>query len=76
VAKTVGRTLTSLGFKNTWIVADGFSGNKGWLQSRLGTDSYNFSFAEVLSPSRIIPASVRGFGTTSQSSTKLLPGAD
>ncbi|CAJ1944294.1 unnamed protein product [Sphenostylis stenocarpa] len=76
VAKTVGRTLTSLGFKNTWIVADGFSGNKGWLQSRLGTDSYNFSFAEVLSPSRIIPAAVRGFGTTRQSSTKLLPGAD
>ncbi|KAH1132314.1 hypothetical protein AAZX31_05G015300 [Glycine max] len=76
VAKTVGRTLTSLGFKNTWIVADGFSGNKGWLQSRLGTDSYNFSFAEVLSPSRVIPAAVRSFGTTSQSSTKLLPGAD
>lgn len=76
VAKTVGRTVTSLGFKNTWIVADGFSGNKGWLQSRLGSDSYNFSFAEVLSPSRIIPAAVRGFGTTSQSSTKLLPGAD
>ncbi|RDY06514.1 Calcium sensing receptor, chloroplastic [Mucuna pruriens] len=39
VAKIVGRSLTSLGFKNTWIVADGFSGNKGWLQSRLGTDS-------------------------------------
>ncbi|KAG4929874.1 hypothetical protein AAZX31_17G081600 [Glycine max] len=76
VAKTVGRTLTSLGFKNTWIVADGFSGNKGWLQSRLGTDSYNFSFAEVLSPSRVIPAAVRSFGTTSQSSTKLLPGAE
>ncbi|TKY54967.1 Calcium sensing receptor [Spatholobus suberectus] len=76
VAKIVGRTLTSLGFKNTWIVADGFSGNKGWLQSRLGTDSYNFSFAEVLSPSRVIPAAVRSFGTTSQSSTKLIPGAD
>ncbi|KAL9326312.1 hypothetical protein ACSQ67_006957 [Phaseolus vulgaris] len=76
VAKTVGRTVTTLGFKNTWIVSDGFSGNKGWLQSRLGSDSYNFSFAEVLSPSRIIPAAVRGFGTTSQSSTKLLPGAD
>ncbi|XP_014505979.1 calcium sensing receptor, chloroplastic [Vigna radiata var. radiata] len=76
VAKTVGRTLTSIGFKKTWIVAGGFSGNKGWLQSRLGTDSYNFSLAEVLSPSRIIPASVRAFGTTSQSSTKLLPGAD
>ncbi|XP_020226796.1 calcium sensing receptor, chloroplastic [Cajanus cajan] len=76
VAKIVGRTLTSLGFKNTWIVADGFSGGKGWLQSRLGTDSYNFSFAEVLSPSRVIPAAVRSFGTTSNSRTKLLPGAD
>ena len=75
-AKIVARSLTSLGFKNTWTVADGFSGNKGWLQSRLGTDSYNFSFAEVLSPSRVIPAAVRGFGTTSQSSGKLLPGAD
>ncbi|KAL4276123.1 hypothetical protein AHAS_Ahas20G0175700 [Arachis hypogaea] len=30
----------------------------------------------VVSPSRVIPAAVRGFGTTSQSSTKLLPGAD
>lgn len=75
-AKIVARTLTNLGFKNNWIVADGFSGNRGWLQSRLGTDSYNFSFAEVLSPSRVIPAAVRGFGTTSQSSGKLLPGAD
>ncbi|KAK7330227.1 hypothetical protein VNO77_24415 [Canavalia gladiata] len=76
IAKIVGRTLTSLGFSNTWIVADGFSGSKGWLQSRLGIDSYNFSLAEVLSPSRIIPAAVRGFGTTTQSSPKLLPGAD
>ncbi|KAK7265053.1 hypothetical protein RJT34_32669 [Clitoria ternatea] len=75
VAKIVGRTLTSLGFKNTYIVADGFSGNKGWLQSRLGTDVYKFSFAEVLSPSKVIPA-IRGLGTTSQSSPKLLPGAD
>lgn len=77
-AKIVARTLTGLGFKNTWIVGDGFSGGKGWLQSRLGTDSYKFSFAEVLSPSRIIPAGVRGgFGTTSRQSTqKLLPGAD
>ncbi|XP_057756490.1 calcium sensing receptor, chloroplastic-like [Arachis stenosperma] len=75
-AKIVARTLTSLGFKNTWIVADGFSRNKRWLQSRLGTDSYFSSFAEVLSPSRVIPAAVRGFGTTSQSSAKLLPGAD
>lgn len=68
-AKIVARVLTSLGFKNSWIVADGFSGSKGWLQSRLGTDSYNLSFAEVLSPSRIRPA--RRFGTTT--SRKLLP---
>ncbi|KAF7838588.1 calcium sensing receptor, chloroplastic [Senna tora] len=71
-AKIVARTLTSLGFKNCWIVADGFSGSRGWLQSRLGTDSYSFSFAEVLSPSRVIPA-VGRFGTTSG---KLLPGAE
>ncbi|PIN06281.1 hypothetical protein CDL12_21170 [Handroanthus impetiginosus] len=71
-AKIVARTLTKLGFKNCWIVTDGFSGSKGWLQSRLGTDSYNLSFAEVLSPSRVISAAGRRFGTTS--STKLLPG--
>lgn len=70
-AKLVAKYLTSLGFKNCWIVADGFSGGKGWQQSRLGTDSYNFSFAEVLSPSRVISGR---FGTTS--STKLLPGSD
>ncbi|KAL5059250.1 hypothetical protein RYX36_030854 [Vicia faba] len=76
-AKIVARTLTRLGFKNSWTIGDGFSGGKGWLQSRLGTDSYKFSFAEVLSPSRIIPAGVKSFGTTSrQSSQKLLPGAD
>uniref|UniRef100_A0A7N0SVZ9 Rhodanese domain-containing protein n=1 Tax=Kalanchoe fedtschenkoi TaxID=63787 RepID=A0A7N0SVZ9_KALFE len=70
-AKLVAKYLTSLGFKNCWIVADGFSGGKGWLQSRLGTDGYNFSFAEVLSPSRIIPGRI---GTTR--GTKLLSGSD
>ncbi|XP_021611753.1 calcium sensing receptor, chloroplastic [Manihot esculenta] len=69
-AKTVARALTSLGFKNCWIVADGFSGSRGWLQSRLGTDSYKLSFAEVLSPSRIIPGAARS------TNVKLLPGAD
>ena len=69
-AKMVARYLTALGFQNCWIVADGFSGSRGWLQSRLGTDSYNVSFSRVLSPSRVIPA-VRSFGTSS--STKLLP---
>ncbi|GMN57971.1 hypothetical protein TIFTF001_027064 [Ficus carica] len=74
-AKMVARALTSLGFKNCWVVADGFSGGRGWLQSRLGTDSYNLSFAEVLSPSRVIPA-VKRFGTTGStapSGQKLLP---
>ncbi|KAI3463847.1 hypothetical protein Pfo_020510 [Paulownia fortunei] len=71
-AKIVARTLTKLGFKNCWIVADGFSGSNGWLQSRLGTDSYNLSFAEVISPSRVISAAGRRFGTSS--SAKLLPG--
>ncbi|GAA0167007.1 protein phosphatase [Lithospermum erythrorhizon] len=72
-AKIVAKTLTNLGFKNCWIVTDGFSGSNGWLQSRLGTDSYNFSSAEVLLPSRVIPAAARCFGTTS--SAKLLPGS-
>ncbi|KAL3824702.1 hypothetical protein ACJIZ3_020731 [Penstemon smallii] len=71
-AKIVARALTKLGFRNCWIVSDGFSGGKGWLQSRLGTDSYNLSFTEVLSPSRIIPAASRRFGTSN--SAKLLPG--
>lgn len=78
-AKIVARTLTSLDFKNSWIVSDGFSGRRGWLQSRLGTDTYNFSFAEVISPSGVIPAAVRRFGTTSpsaQGGQKLLPGSD
>ncbi|XP_059303791.1 calcium sensing receptor, chloroplastic [Lycium ferocissimum] len=63
-AKTVAKSLTSFGFKNCWIMTDGFSGGRGWLQSRLGTDSYNFSFAEILSPSRVIPGAARRFGTT------------
>ncbi|KAL5723472.1 hypothetical protein ACHQM5_006870 [Ranunculus cassubicifolius] len=75
-AKIVAKTLTGLGFKNCWIMDDGFSGGRGWLQSRLGSDSYNLSFVEVLSPSRIITASKR-FGTTAsttvQSSRKFLP---
>ncbi|XP_009762078.1 calcium sensing receptor, chloroplastic [Nicotiana sylvestris] len=71
-AKTVAKTLTSLGFKNCWIMTDGFSGGRGWLQSRLGTDSYNFSFAQVLSPSRVIPAAARRFGTTG--TVRLLSG--
>ncbi|KAK9111937.1 hypothetical protein Scep_019456 [Stephania cephalantha] len=79
-AKSVAKALTSLGLKNSWVLVGGFSGGKGWTQSRLGTDSYNVTFAEVLSPSRIIPAAVKSFGATSstatavQGSQKLLPG--
>ncbi|KAL0919149.1 hypothetical protein M5K25_011224 [Dendrobium thyrsiflorum] len=73
-AAIVAKTLTSLGFKNSWVVADGFSGGRGWLQSRLGADSYNVSIAEVLSPSRIIPATAARLGMTSTTPRKLLPG--
>ncbi|XP_021761237.1 calcium sensing receptor, chloroplastic-like [Chenopodium quinoa] len=75
-AKTVARTLTGLGFRNSWIMADGFSGGKGWLQSRLGTESYNLSLGQIFSPSRIIPGGTGRFGTTSstvQIGRKLLP---
>ncbi|KAK1274287.1 hypothetical protein QJS04_geneDACA013309 [Acorus gramineus] len=76
-AKIVARTLTTLGFKNCWIMSGGFSGNKGWLQSRLGTESYNVTLAEVISPSRVIPATIGRFGSTSsaalQSTRKFLP---
>lgn len=68
VAKTVARALTGLGFNNAWVLTDGFSGGRGWLQSCLGTESYNASFAEILSPSRIIPAARGRFGTTSTGS--------
>ncbi|KAI3985577.1 hypothetical protein MKX01_033860 [Papaver californicum] len=74
-AKIVAKALTSLGFKNCYVMADGFSGSKGWAQSRLGTDSPNLSFAEVISPSRVIP-SVSRFGTTgSRSNQKFLSGS-
>lgn len=73
-AKIVARTLKNLGFNNCWIVTDGFSGSRGWLQSRLGTDSYNLSLAQVLSPSRIIPAASRSFGT--KTGTRFLPGSE
>ncbi|KAF5184290.1 calcium sensing receptor protein, partial [Thalictrum thalictroides] len=33
MAKLVAKELTSLGFKNCWIVAGGFSGNQGWLET-------------------------------------------
>lgn len=56
IAKVIARSLSALGFNNTWVITDGFDGGRGWIQSRLGTESLNSSFAEILSPSRIIPA--------------------
>ncbi|XVF08848.1 hypothetical protein REPUB_Repub07fG0039300 [Reevesia pubescens] len=73
-AKIVAKTLPSLGFNNCWVVADGFSGRRGWLQSRLGTDAYNLSLVEVVSPSQVLPAAAKRFGTTT--SPKFLPGAE
>lgn len=81
-SKIVARTLNSIGFKNCWVMAGGFSGRKGWAQSRLGTDSYNLSVVEVVTPSRVIPAAADRFVTTSSNTTssrtpprKLLPGS-
>lgn len=79
-SKIVAKTLNSVGFKNCWVMAGGFSGRKGWAQSRLGTDSYNLSVVEVVKPSRVIPAAAERFVTVSSTSTpsrttrKLLPG--
>nr|BAJ86075.1 predicted protein [Hordeum vulgare subsp. vulgare] len=80
-SKIVAKTLNSVGFKNCWVMAGGFSGQKGWAQSRLGTDSYNLSVVEVIKPSRVIPAAAERFVTVSSTSTpsrttrKLLPGS-
>lgn len=82
IAKTVAKTLSALGFQNAWVVIDGFDGGKGWVQSRLGTDSYNSSIGEILSPSRIIPSGTRKLFKTVSSEvvdvtprfTRLLPG--
>eukprot|EP00250_Pteridium_aquilinum_P013853 c21612_g1_i1 orf=470-1774(-) len=74
IAKTVAKSLSALGFKNAWVVNDGFDGGKGWVQSRLGTDSYNSSIAEILSPSRVIPAGTRKlFKTTSSEVVDVTP---
>jgi hypothetical protein len=63
-------------------MSGGFSGRKGWAQSRLGTESYNLSVVEVVKPSRVIPAATDRFVTASSTSTpssrttrKLLPGS-
>ncbi|MCO5610762.1 hypothetical protein L7F22_065003 [Adiantum nelumboides] len=74
IAKIVAKSLSALGFKNAYIVSDGFDGGKGWVQSRLGTESFNSSFAEVLSPSRIIPAGTKKlFKTTSSEVVDVTP---
>jgi hypothetical protein len=41
-------------------MAGGFFDRKGWVQSRLGTDSFNLSMVEVVTPSRVIPAAPPG----------------
>ncbi|KAG0628637.1 hypothetical protein M758_1G041800 [Ceratodon purpureus] len=61
IAKIIARSLSELGFKNTWVVLDGYDGGKGWLQSKLGSESYKSSFGEILSPSRVIPAGTKKF---------------
>ncbi|CAL4885165.1 unnamed protein product [Urochloa decumbens] len=86
ISKTVAKTLNSVGFKNCWVMAGGFSGRKGWAQSRLGTDSFNLSVVEVVTPSRVIPAAAGRIGTIAgrngttssasrATSRKLLPGS-
>jgi len=64
VAKTVERALTGLRFNNAWVFPDGFLGAKGLMQNCLGTYSYNASFVEILTPSRIILTPRGCFGTT------------
>ncbi|CAI5505133.1 unnamed protein product [Closterium sp. Naga37s-1] len=54
IAKLVAQSLVALGYKSTWIVKDGVDGGRGWVQSKLATETAGLSFAEVLSPSRII----------------------
>lgn len=78
-SKIVAKTLNSVGFKNCWVMAGGFSGRKGWAQSRLGTESYNLSVVQVVRPSRVIPAdrfvTTTSTSTPSRTTRKLLPGS-
>ena len=59
IAKTIARSLSGLGFNNTWVITDGFDGGRGWVQSRLGTESSGTSFTEILSPSRVISSGTK-----------------
>eukprot|EP00897_Mesotaenium_endlicherianum_P011002 jgi/Mesen1/9930/ME000070S09214 len=63
IAKTIAKALSSLGFGSVYVVTDGVDGSKGWVQSQLATDAGGYSRSEVLSPSRVIPAASRVFGT-------------
>lgn len=58
-------------------MAGGFSGGRGWLQSRLGTETYNLSFPEVLSPLQVMSEAGRRLGTSTgavlQTTRKFLP---
>lgn len=62
VAKTIAKFLKAYGFRNAYIVRDGFDGGKGWLQSQLGVENATASRTEILSPSRIISAGSRALG--------------
>ena len=70
-AKLVAQSLVALGFKNTFIVRDGVDGGRGWIASRLATESVSVSLADVLSPSRIL--SSRSTGTVQVPNRKALP---
>lgn len=80
MAKSVARSLTRLGLKNSWVVTDGFDGGRGWVQSRLGTASHSASIAAILSPTRIISEGAKKIFPSSKDidvapqPRKLLPG--
>ncbi|KAE8686234.1 putative NB-ARC domain-containing disease resistance protein [Hibiscus syriacus] len=61
IPKNSGENINESRFQQLFVVADGFSGSKGWLQSRLGTDTYNFSAVELLSPSTVFPTAAKRF---------------
>ncbi|XP_024368870.1 calcium sensing receptor, chloroplastic [Physcomitrium patens] len=80
IAKIIAKSLSGLGFKNAWIIADGFDGRRGWVQSSLGTETN--SYAEVV-PSRMNSGGTRRFFSSSakneldggSSRLRLLPGS-
>lgn len=39
-ARRVARALSNLGFRQTYIVQDGFDGSQGWANSQLAIDLY------------------------------------